>query len=265
MPNLRRGVFVMLIFALSAPIPRAAERPPEEAEKVAQRVLERALVIDLHSDTTQMMLDEGYDLAEPDSLFMVSIPKMRKGRLGAAFFSVWVSVDWPKGNIVQRALDQIDVIHEQAARHSDALGLAATADDIVRLHGRNKIAILMGLEGGHAIRKDLRLLNIYYRLGVRYMTLTHTAHTDWAESSGQKTRGKGLTDFGDRLALIVSRSVGPGAQHDRRDDSRPGEKRRRHAHQLLLGLSGSHLRRGSEEGLSETQSGIRGGEQEIRS
>ncbi|HUU12254.1 MAG TPA: dipeptidase [Terriglobia bacterium] len=205
MPNLRRGVFVMLMLFLSAPLPRAAGRTPEEAGKVAQRVLERAIVIDLHSDTTQMMLDEGYDLAEPDSLFMVSIPKMRQGHLGAAFFSVWVSVDWPKGNIVQRALDEIDVIHEQVARHSDALGLASTADDIVRLHGQNKIAILMGLEGGHAIRNDLRLLDIYYRLGARYMTLTHTAHTDWAESSGQRARGRGLSDLGRQVVGRMNR------------------------------------------------------------
>lgn len=210
MPNLRRIAIVFLMLILPGCLLSAAQRAPEEAEEVARRVLAKAILIDLHSDTTQMMLDEGYDLADPDSPFMVSIPKMRQGHLGAAFFSVWVSVDWPKGNIVQRTLDQIDVIHEQVARHADALGLASTADDIVQLHGQNRIAILMGLEGGHAIRNDLRLLNIYYRLGIRYMTLTHTAHTDWAESSGRKARGRGLTDFGrqvvkrmNRLGMIV--------------------------------------------------------------
>jgi membrane dipeptidase len=205
MPNLRRGVLAVLILLLTAPLWAAAQRTPEEAEKVAQRVLERAIVIDLHSDTPQMMLDEGYDLAEPDSPFMMSIPKMRTGHLGAAFFSVWVSVDWPKGNIVQRAMDLIDVIDEQVARHSDTLAFASTADDIVRLHGQNKIAILMGVEGGHAIQDDLRLLDIYYRLGIRYMTLTHTAHTDWAESSGEKTHGRGLTDFGREVVERMNR------------------------------------------------------------
>jgi membrane dipeptidase len=205
MPNLRRIVPLILFLLLAAPLLRAAERTPEEAEKVAQRVLERAILIDLHSDTVQMMLDEGYDLAEPDSPFMMSIPKMRAGRLGAAFFSVWVAVDWPKGDIVQRALDEIDVIDEQVTRHSDVLGPAFTADDIVRLHGQNKIAILMGVEGGHAIRDDLRLLDIYYRLGARYMTLTHTAHTDWAESSGQKAHGKGLSDFGRQVVERMNR------------------------------------------------------------
>ena len=205
MLNVHRNAIVMLILALSSFHQRASGRTAEEAEKVAQRVLERAILIDLHSDTTQMMLDEGYDLADPDSSFMVSIPKMRQGRLGAAFFSVWVAVDWPKGSIVQRAMDEIDVIHEQVARHSDTLGLASTADDIIRLHGRNKIAILMGLEGGHAIRNDLHLLNVYYRLGVRYMTLTHTAHTDWAESSGQRARGKGLGNFGRQIVERMNR------------------------------------------------------------
>ena len=139
MLNVHRNAIVMLILALSSFHQRASGRTAEEAEKVAQRVLERAILIDLHSDTTQMMLDEGYDLADPGSPFMVSIPKMRQGRLGAAFFSVWVAVDWPKGSIVQRAMDEIDVIHEQVARHSDTLGLASTADDIIRLHGRNNI------------------------------------------------------------------------------------------------------------------------------
>lgn len=157
-----------------------------------------------------MMLDEGYDLASPASPYMISIPKMRKGHMGAEFFSIWVPVDWPSQDLVHRALDLIDVVNEQVARHADTLGLARSAADVVRLHREQKIAILMGLEGGHIIINDLRVLDNFYRLGVRYMTLTHTRDTDWADSSGDTPRHNGLTPFGrsvvdrmNRLGMMV--------------------------------------------------------------
>ena len=101
--------------ALAAVYLFSAQRPPAEAEKIAERVLQQAIIIDTHADTPQMMLDEGYDLAQPDSPFMVSIPKMRQGHLGAEFFSIWVDVDWPKQDLIHRALDLIDVVYEQVA------------------------------------------------------------------------------------------------------------------------------------------------------
>jgi membrane dipeptidase len=136
---------------------------------------------------------------------MVSIPKMRQGHLGAEFFSIWVDVDWPKQDLIHRALDLIDAVYEQVGRHSDVLGMATTADDIVRLHLQGKFAILMGVEGGHIIQDDLRALDIYYRLGVRYMTLTHTANTGWADSSGDKPKWNGLTDFGRQVVERMNR------------------------------------------------------------
>lgn len=202
------GIF-LLFGLLTVPV-FAAQRSLAEARKVADRVLKHAIVIDTHADTPQMMLDVNYDLADPHSPYQVSIPKMRAGHMGAQFFSIWVPTDWPPGGIVQRALDLIDVVNQQVARHSDVLGAAYTADEIVRLHKQGKIAILMGLEGGHIIRDDLRLLDIYYGLGIRYMTLTHTKNTDWADSSGDKPRWNGLTPFGrqvvkrmNRLGMIV--------------------------------------------------------------
>ncbi len=201
------GLAIPLLAALPA---FTAERAAADAEKIAQRVLARAILIDTHADTPQMMLDEGYDVADPASPYMISIPKMRAGHLGAEFFSIWVDVKWPANDLIHRALDLIDVVDNQVARHSDALGQAFTADDIVRLHRQKKIAILMGVEGGHIIQDDLRALDIYYRLGVRYMTLTHTANTAWADASTDKPRWNGLTDFGrqvvermNRLGVIV--------------------------------------------------------------
>jgi membrane dipeptidase len=205
MQKSRRMLEILLVCGLTAAPLFSSQRPPSEAEKTAEKVLLQAIIIDTHADTPQMMLDEGYDLAQPDSPFMVSIPKMRQGHLGAEFFSIWVDVDWPKKDLIHRALDLIDAVYEQVGRHSDVLGMATTADDIVRLHLQGKFAILMGVEGGHIIQDDLRALDIYYRLGVRYMTLTHTANTGWADSSGDKPKWNGLTDFGKQVVERMNR------------------------------------------------------------
>jgi len=196
---------VLLVCGLAAVPLFSSQRPPAEAERTAEKVLQQAIIIDTHADTPQMMLDEGYDLAQPDSPFMVSIPKMRRGHLGAEFFSIWVDVTWPKQDLIHRALDLIDAVDEQVGRHSDVLGMATTADEIVRVHLQGKLAVLMGVEGGHIIEDDLRALDIYYRLGVRYMTLTHTANTDWADSSGDRPKGNGLTDFGKQVVERMNR------------------------------------------------------------
>jgi len=153
------------------------------------------------------MLEEGYDLADPTSPYMISIPKMRAGHLGAEFFSIWVDVDWPRQDLIHRALDLIDATNQQVARHPDVLGLAGTADDIERLHREGKIAILLGVEGGHEIQGDLRALDIYYRLGVRYMTLTHTRDDELGDSSGDKPQWKGLSPLG-RQAVARMNQLG---------------------------------------------------------
>lgn len=183
----------------------AADRTPAEAAKVADRVLAKAIVIDTHADTPQMMLDENYDLADPSSPFMISIPKARTGHLGAEFMSIWLDVDWPKDDLIHRALDLIDAVDSQVAVHAHDLALAGTADDVVRIHRQGKIAILMGVEGGHIIQDDPRMLDMYYRLGVRYMTLTHTKNNEIGDSSGDQPHWKGLSDFGRQVIERMNR------------------------------------------------------------
>ncbi len=190
-----------------AALPWARAQAPADAGRVAVRALDHAIIIDTHADTPQAFLEEGYDLANPASPYMISIPKMRSGHLGAEFFSIWVDVTWPKEDLVRRALDLIDVTDQQVARHSDVLGLAGTADDIERLHREGKIAILMGLEGGHQIEGDLHVLDIFYRLGVRYMTLTHTKNDELGDSSGDQPGWKGLSPLG-RQAVARMNQLG---------------------------------------------------------
>src|SRR5438309_804158 len=133
-------VALVLALTLSAagarpsPAPRAAkaakERSEAEANRIAERVLARAIIIDTHADTPQMMLDEGYDLADPASPYMISIPKMRQAHMGAEFMSIWVDTDWPRLDAMHRALDLIDVVDHQVALHSSVLEMARTASDI---------------------------------------------------------------------------------------------------------------------------------------
>lgn len=205
MPWSRRTTALFIAsFTLVLPV-FGAERTPAEAEKIAQQVLAHAIIIDTHADTPQMMLDDGYDVSDPNSPYMISIPKMRQGHMGAEFMSIWVDTDWPRQDLIHRALDLIDVVNTQVALHSDSLELARTAGDIKRIHDKKKIAFLMGLEGGHIIEDDLRMLDVFYALGVRYMTLTHTKNTEWADSSGDKPRWNGLTDFGRQVVERMNR------------------------------------------------------------
>jgi len=202
--NSRIAVVLSVLTLATLPL-YAKERPEAEARKVAQRVLDRAIVIDTHADTPQMMLDENYDLADPASPYMISIPKMRAGHLGAEFFSIWVDTDWPKQDLIHRALDLIDVVNEQVARHSTDMEPARTADDIERIHRAGKLAALMGVEGGHIIEGDLRVLDTYYQLGVRYMTLTHTKDDELGDSSTDKPQWNGLSELGRRAAERMNR------------------------------------------------------------
>jgi len=207
MLNSRQIFKVILASSLAAASLFSSQRPPADAEKTGERVLQQAIIIDTHADTPQMILDEGYDLAQSDSPYMISIPKMRQGHLGAEFFSIWVDVTWPRQDLIHRALDLIDVTYQQVARHSDGLGLATTADDIERLHREGKTAVLLGVEGGHEIEGDLRVLDIFYRLGVRYMTLTHTKNNELGDSSGDQPRWHGISPLG-RQAVARMNQLG---------------------------------------------------------
>jgi membrane dipeptidase len=182
----------------------------------AQAVHQAAIIIDTHADTPQRFLDQHFDLAQntPVTDGHIDFGKIKKGNLGAEFFSIWVEPVF-EGHYARRAMDLIDSVYQQAARHPDQMMMAFSADDIVRAHQQHKFAALMGIEGGHAIENDVRLLRDYYRMGVRYMTLTWSNTNEWADSSGdiQNPNVKhhnGLTDFGkdvvremNRLGMIV--------------------------------------------------------------
>ncbi len=164
-----------------------------------------SLVVDTHDDTTQRLYWEHFVLETHSDIGQIDIPRMREGGLGAIFFSLWSPGTLTGGAGVQRALDLIDAVREQVASHPNDLMLATTAEDVRRAHAEGKIAVLMGLEGGHMIADDLGVLRTYYALGVRYMTLTHTVNTDWADSANDKPAHNGLTPFGKQVVVEMNR------------------------------------------------------------
>src|SRR4051812_4992198 len=140
-------------------------------------------VVDGHADTPQFLLDLGTDLSRAGEQ-MVDVPKARQGGLGGEFFSIWVDPDFHGAHPARRALDLIDAVRLQVERNPAALSLALTAADVVAAQKAGKLAVLMGVEGGHALEGDLRMLRIFHRLGVRYLTLTWSNTNELGDSSG---------------------------------------------------------------------------------
>jgi membrane dipeptidase len=170
--------------------------------------------IDGHADTAQFLLDLGTDLTQPGEQ-MVDLPKARRGRLGGEFFSIWVDPDVFAAHPARRALDLVDAVRMQVERHPRELSLATTAREVEAARKSRRLAVLMGLEGGHALEGDLRLLRTFHRLGVRYMTLTWSNTNELGDSSGDMEKAGvkhhgGLTPLGreavqemNRLGMLV--------------------------------------------------------------
>jgi membrane dipeptidase len=163
------------------------------------------LVIDTHADTPGRFVDEFFDPATDSGNGQWDIAKARSGNLGAEFFSIWVDPLRYKDHYARRALDMIDSVHEVANKHPRDLVMAYSVKDILaaRSGPKKRIAALIGVEGGHAIEGDIRVLRDFYRLGTRYMTLTWANSNDLGQSSGDVKQGDngkpidpGLTDFG---------------------------------------------------------------------
>jgi membrane dipeptidase len=164
-----------------------------------------SIVVDTHDDTTQLLLDPKFDLGERHTSGSVDIPRMREGGLSAIFFSIWIPSKVTGPTAVQKALEQIGVVREQVRKHTKDLVLATTAEQIRQARGEGKIAVLLGVEGGHMINSDLGVLRKYAGLGVRYMTLTHSGNDEWADSSTDKAVHNGLTDLGRNVVLEMNR------------------------------------------------------------
>ena len=205
------GLSVALAVALALAL-GAASYAQTPVSKKALDIQNSAIVVDTHADTPQRFLDESYDIGstDPNDHGHISLDKAKAGGLGAEFFSVWVEPKTNEGHYARHTLDLIDSVYEQAARHPDRMMMAFSVADIERAHREHKLAALLGIEGGHSIENDIRVLRDFYRLGVRYMTLSWSNTNEFADSSGDIDDPKiehhnGLTDGGKQIVLEMNR------------------------------------------------------------
>jgi membrane dipeptidase len=199
-----------ILFA--AVLPQTTSKTPAVTKQTDPLAVHKAaIVIDTHADTTQRMLDDDYDLADPLKGGYVNFESARQGNLGAEFFSIWVDPKAYTGQDAHRTLELIDAVYQQAAKHPQQMRMAYSPEDILAAHREHKLAALMGIEGGHSIENSLGLLRDYYRLGARYMTLTWSNSNGWADSSGDiddpavPHTKDGLSDFGKDVVYEMNR------------------------------------------------------------
>ena len=184
----------------------AAAAPAATVDPAAARKLHfDAIVIDTHDDTTQRLLDPTFDLGTRHKDGSIDIPRMREGGLDAIFFSIWIPGTITGEQAVQQAITQIDAVKRQVALHPADLELVTTAEGIRKAVAAGRIAVLLGVEGGHMIANDLANLRRFFDLGVRYMTLTHSVNVDWADSSTDKPVNAGLSPFGREVVREMNR------------------------------------------------------------
>ena len=206
----------ILIVLLMTASPAIAAAP----EDTARAALAAMPVIDGHNDTPEQIREifkndfSKFDLNSlPPEIVArthTSIPKLRQGRVGAQFWSVWIDPALPKHEAVTQTLEQIDTVERMIARYPETFVPARTAAEIEAAIKRGRIASLIGMEGGHSIGNSLGILRQMYRAGARYMTITHFLTTDWADSATDAPRHDGLSPFGiavikemNRLGMMV--------------------------------------------------------------
>jgi membrane dipeptidase len=201
------SLMLMSLMLMSSPI-YAADSKKLDAEVAA--ITKSAILIDTHNDIPSFTIT-GADIANSPKNH-TDIPRLKQGGVGAVFFSVYVAATYVEGNhAANRTLQMIDTVqHDIIERYPETFQQAFTAADIVKARRNHKIAALMGMEGGHGIEDSPRLLRDYYRLGIRYMTLTHWNTNDWADSSGDINDPKvrhhnGLTPLGKDIVHEMNR------------------------------------------------------------
>jgi membrane dipeptidase len=204
-----QALVLAVIVTSCAAVGCAGDAMPTDARARALRLLSEVPLIDGHNDlpwelrTNFHSSFDSLDIATAQPGVMTDIPRLRTGRVGAQFWSTYTPSDIEQP--ARAGMEQVDIVHRMVERYPDAFELASTADDIVRIHRAGKIASMAGLEGGHMIENSLALLRAFYREGVRYMTLTHSRNTDWADAATDTLAHGGLTPFGEEVVREMNR------------------------------------------------------------
>jgi membrane dipeptidase len=240
MIQIRRQLHAVLsaVICISLHVSCAADTPEaDEYLERARAALREMPVVDGHNDMPWQYrarvnynidaMDFADDLSTLDPPMHTDIGRLREGQVGGQFWSVYVPASLPGADAIQATKEQIDLVYRITDRYPDVFGLARTADDVDRIISEGRIASLIGMEGGHSINNSLAVLRSFYELGARYMTLTHSDNTDWADSATDDAVHNGLTPFGkevvremNRLGMLVDLShVSPKVMHDALDVS----------------------------------------------
>ena len=205
-------LMVLIVPVLATPAEPQSRNGDVVVSEKALAIHREALLIDGHNDLPwALRAKDGpsfqhIDLNHPQKQFNTDIERLKKGNVGAQFWSAYVPAEYgKKGIAVKATLEQIDVVHELARRYPDTFEMAYGTADITRIRKSGKIGCLIGVEGGHSIDNSLGVLRDYYRLGVRYMTLTHSESLDWADSCSDEPKAHGLTRFGEDVILEMNR------------------------------------------------------------
>ena len=180
----------------------------------ALNIHRKAIVVDGHNDIPGPMVDEDFDLSSNSigkfqrggGPFHTDLARLKAGGITGEFFSIYVSgTTLVTGGAMRRAMDMIDATYREAEKHPAQLSMCTTAADIRRAKKQGKICALMGIEGGYAIENSLYALRNFYRLGIRYMTLTHNVTHDWADSHRTEPKNNGLSEFGKEVVREMNR------------------------------------------------------------
>ena len=200
-------------------MPAYAVRVTPDNFAPARSLLDRFPVFDGHNDLAWALREQAgpdsasTDLREPVQALHTDLPRLRRGGVGAQFWSVYVPAQLQGEAAVATTLEQIDLVRRLASRHPDALELAGTAAEVERIIAAGRVASLLGAEGGHSIACSFGVLRALYALGIRYLTLTHNLNVPWADSATDQPAAGGLTAFGrevvremQRLGMLVDLS-----------------------------------------------------------
>ena len=200
--------------ALLVATPALAQPIPAPVQKRIDRILKRTPLIDGHNDVPEQVrenwkmsvegLASGSDKRQPNPM-MTDMARLHEGRVGGQFWSVYIDASVHGDEAIRQTLEQIDIVTRLVKAYPNDLELASTAADFERIHRKGKIASVMGVEGGHQMGGSMAALRQFYRLGARYMTLTHFATNDWADSATDDPKYGGLSPFGVEVVKEMNR------------------------------------------------------------
>lgn len=213
---MRLGCYLAVGAALATGLASADQPPATPGEfdpgPQAQAIHTSSLVVDGHNDLPWQLREQAagrldqLDVGVEQLSLHTDIPRLRRGGVGALFFSAYVPVEAGlAGEAALQTFQQIELIEQLVARYPDSFELARSAADLERIHEQGRIGALIGIEGGHSIENSLATLERFGQRGARYLTLTHSRNTDWADSATDAPRHQGLSDFGREVVRTLNR------------------------------------------------------------